>query len=99
VDKRIRALAVTLVLALGAPALLDAQQSQPARPGMGTTENPGPGLRGTDAERADRDSDMDWGWLGLIGLLGLFGLRRRDVHDEDDRSRSAERTERTATYR
>jgi MYXO-CTERM domain-containing protein len=91
-------LAVALVLALGTPALLDAQQSQPARPGTGTTENPSPGLGGTDAQGADRDSDMDWGWLGLIGLLGLLGLRRRDVHDVD-RPGSAERIERTATYR
>lgn len=36
-------------------------------------------------QRADRESDRDWSWLGLLGLLGLAPLFRRrhqrnDIH-------------------
>ena len=30
---------------------------------------------------ADRDDDVDFGWIGLLGLAGLMGLRRRDRDD------------------
>jgi MYXO-CTERM domain-containing protein len=84
----ITALTVALVIPLATPALLDAQQRQQNeqnRPGTTTTEVPG---------TADRGTDMDWGWLGLLGLAGLLGLRRREVHrDTAARDRRA-----TGTY-
>ena len=32
---------------------------------------------------ADRDDQMEWGWLGLLGLAGLLGLRRRERERDD----------------
>jgi MYXO-CTERM domain-containing protein len=82
-NRHIAALAVAVVVALGTPALLDAQQNQQNRPGTApgtaTTEN----TRPADVQRADRATDMEWGWLGLLGLAGLLGLRRRDVHQAE----------------
>jgi hypothetical protein len=34
--------------------------------------------RTESARAADRDSNFDWGWLGLLGLIGLAGLMGRD---------------------
>jgi MYXO-CTERM domain-containing protein len=93
VERLIRSLAIALVLAMGTPVLLDAQQSQPIRPGTGATTSPS--VRAPEADAADRDNHTDWGWLGLLGLAGLLGLRRRDVGDV----RQPRAAERTGSYR
>jgi hypothetical protein len=42
---------------------------------------PAPEERNAPSAAADRDDNMDWGWIGLLGLAGLLGLKRRG-HDE-----------------
>ena len=66
---RIKSYTLALVLALGTPALVQAQA-------------PAPDTRPIAQER---DDDFDWGWLGLIGLAGLFGLKRHDNAHVNDR--------------
>lgn len=72
---RIKGYALALVLALGTPALVQAQA-------------PTPDTRPTAQER---DNNFDWGWLGLLGLAGLFGLKRHDKAHVNDRVATAHR--------
>lgn len=54
----------------------------------------------TDSNRTEttrvveRDSDTDWGWLGLLGLLGLAGLlpKKRQVQVQEVRDTTDNRS-------
>jgi hypothetical protein len=63
--RTVNGLVLTIVLAFGVPAVVDAQ-AQP------------PDTRQAPIER--RDDRGNWGWLGLLGLAGLFGLIGRERH-------------------
>ncbi|HEX2229105.1 MAG TPA: WGxxGxxG family protein [Candidatus Binatia bacterium] len=46
---------------------------------------PSPEERNAPSAAADREDNMDWGWIGLLGLAGLLGLKRREHDDVRDR--------------
>jgi MYXO-CTERM domain-containing protein len=72
---KIKGYALALVLALGTPALVEAQSQAPD----------------TRPTAQERDNDFDWGWLGLLGLAGLFGLKRHEDAHANDRVATAHR--------
>lgn len=65
-----------LFIAVGAPTMAHAQQQDD-----GTVTN----------QRADRDDNGEWGWLGLLGLAGSIGLKRRERHDDVRQGHAATR--------
>jgi hypothetical protein len=54
-------------------------------PTWGNAQAPSTDNPNAPSAAADRDDDMDWGWIGLLGLAGLLGLKRREHNEARDR--------------
>ena len=72
--KTVRTTVLAVALATGVPAVIVGQEVR-------------------DLPRAAENranTDVDFGWIGLLGLIGLFGLKRRDrEHHISERDRVA----------
>lgn len=75
---RISLLALVMMLSAGP---VSAQTNGYTRPTTTTID------RDNNTVRTERDTETDWGWIGLLGLVGLAGLlpkKRTIEHDRDD---------------